>query len=204
MQLLRSMKILFTVALILLASVCLAQTKQGYKDSLLLFRKNYLETHEVVGAADRKYFRFFTPDEKFRIVATFIKLADTTGFMMKTTGNKSSKYYKYGIINFDIDGKACQLRVYQSEQLKNTSSYKDYLFVPYTDRTSGNESYGGGKYVEFFIKDIVNNKVVIDFNKAYNPYCAYSSDYNCPIPPRENDLDIAIPAGEMDFGKQHP
>ena len=85
----------------------------------------------------------------------------------------------------------------------NDEKYKNYLFVPYTDLTSGNKSYGGGKYLDFMMEDIQNNMLLIDFNKAYNPYCAYTSGYNCPIPPRENNLLIAIKAGEMNFGKKH-
>ena len=77
-----------------------------------------------------------------------------------------------------------------------------YLFVPLGDATSGFESYGGGRYMVFFIPDIKNNKVVLDFNKAYNPYCAYTTGYNCPIPPIENLLKVAITAGEKNYGKQ--
>ena len=79
---------------------------------------------------------------------------------------------------------------------------KDYLLVPFGDATSGFESYGGGRYMDFNIPDIKNNKVVLDFNKAYNPYCAYvSGKYNCPLPPRENELPVAIFAGEKTFTK---
>lgn len=180
-----------------------AQTKKAYKDSILLFQKNYADSHEVVKGSDKKYFHFFSPDEKFRVVANFIQLNDTAGFIMKTSGTRTSRYFKYGILNFEIDRKPYQLRVYRSQDLMATKEYKDYLFVPYTDLTSGEESYGGGKYLEFFIKDIINNTVVLDFNKAYNPYCAYASGYNCPIPPRENNLNVAIKAGEKQFGKSH-
>jgi uncharacterized protein (DUF1684 family) len=79
---------------------------------------------------------------------------------------------------------------------------REYLFVPFGDATSGFESYGGGRYIEFYISDIKNNKVIIDFNKAYNPYCAYTTGYNCPIPPAENLLTVAIPAGEKNYGKK--
>ncbi len=84
----------------------------------------------------------------------------------------------------------------------NDPTYKNYLFLPFTDLTSGEESYGGGRYIDLETTDIFNNKVIIDFNKAYNPYCAYASGYNCPIPPRENDLPVAVKAGEMNFGKK--
>ncbi len=83
------------------------------------------------------------------------------------------------------------------------TAYKNYLFLPFTDLTSGNRSYGGGRYLDFLMEDIKSNTLIIDFNKAYNPYCAYTTGYNCPIPPRENDLPVAIPAGEMEYSKAH-
>jgi uncharacterized protein (DUF1684 family) len=82
--------------------------------------------------------------------------------------------------------------------------YKDHLFLPFTDLTSGEETYTAGRYIDLSFEDIIDNKVVIDFNKAYNPYCAYvSGKYNCPIPPRENTLSVAILAGEKNYGKEH-
>jgi uncharacterized protein (DUF1684 family) len=94
--------------------------------------------------------------------------------------------------------------VYQSEELMKLPDYADYLFLPFTDATSGEESYANGRYIDLRIKDIGNNQYTIDFNKAYNPYCAYvSGKYNCPIPPAENNLAVAIRAGEMKFEGSH-
>ena len=84
-----------------------------------------------------------------------------------------------------------------------TEKYRNYLFVPFTDATTGDESYGSGRYLEFYIADIQNNTLQLDFNKAYNPYCAYAAGYKCPIPPRENNLPLAIKAGEKNFAKGH-
>ena len=83
----------------------------------------------------------------------------------------------------------------------SSEKYKDYLFIPFTDKTSGIETYGGGRYIDLVLSDIVNKTCTIDFNKAYNPYCAYTAGYNCPIPPKENDLPVAIKAGELNFAK---
>ncbi len=93
------------------------------------------------------------------------------------------------------------LYIYQSEALMQQEKYKYYLFVPFGDVTSGFTSYGGGRYMDFTFQDIKNNKLSIDFNKAYNPYCAYTAGYNCPIPPKENLLTVAIDAGEKSYGK---
>jgi uncharacterized protein (DUF1684 family) len=122
---------------------------------------------------------------------------------MPTSGKKTSRYFVAGKLQFKLNNRSFILTVYKSEQLMSIKEYENYLFVPYTDFTSGEKSYGGGKYLEFYTTDIINNQVVIDFNKAYNPYCAYASGFNCPIPPRENDLPIAIEAGEMDFTLKH-
>ena len=126
-----------------------------------------------------------------------------SGFTMNTSAGTVKYYYKYGRLDFIIDGKECLLYVYQGKDLMQTEQYKDYLFVPFTDATTGNESYGSGRYLEFYKKDIENNSVQLDFNKAYNPYCAYATGYKCPVPPRENRLTIPIKAGEMNFGKAH-
>lgn len=192
----------------LLLSICIAialqaSSQPGYRTMMRYHQKNYVREHKVVKGKDKKYFRFFPINDQYRIYADFERIYDTIGFIMKTSGKKTPRYYKYGRLSFKIRDTLLHLIIYQGEQLKATDKYKDYLFVPYTDLTSGEESYGGGKYLEFYIKDIGDNKVRLDFNKAYNPYCAYTSGYNCPIPPRENDLNVAIRAGEMMFAKEH-
>jgi uncharacterized protein len=193
--------------LMLLFTCCAtnAQVKkdQAYLDQINKYQKNYVDSHEVVKGDDKKYISFFAPDKKYKVTARFVKLNDTTGFIMKTSGAKTQQYFRYGTLHFTIDGKPLQLTVYQSKQLMAVKEFKDYLFIPYTDLTSGEESYGGGKYLELYINEIVSNTAIIDFNKAYNPYCAYASGYNCPIPPRENNLGIAIKAGEKQFEKSH-
>jgi uncharacterized protein (DUF1684 family) len=197
------MKILFVfLILTLFIGGGFAQDK-AYTDSIESFRTNYITNHEVVKAADKKYFRFFPVNSKYLLTARFEKLTDTTGFLMKTSGKTSSIYFRYGLLYFTIDQKEFQLTVYQSKKLMNMDEYRDYLFVPYTDLTSGEKSYGGGKYIDFSSNDIRQNTLKLDFNKAYNPYCAYATGFNCPVPPRENDLPAAIEAGELEFGKKH-
>ncbi|MEP7163699.1 MAG: DUF1684 domain-containing protein [Ferruginibacter sp.] len=191
------------LSILLLAQVAGKAQQPNYIDSLKKFQLDYVHTHEVVKKTDWKYFRFFPVNKKYRVLATFEKIDDPKGFIMKTSGDKTRRYFKYGTVSFMIDKKSLQLTVYQSEDLMRSSQYKNYLFIPFTDLTSGDKSYGGGKYLDFLMDDIKNNTLLIDFNKAYNPYCAYTTGYNCPIPPAENDLPIAINAGEMSFGKSH-
>jgi uncharacterized protein (DUF1684 family) len=82
------------------------------------------------------------------------------------------------------------------------AEYKNYLFIPFTDATNGTDTYEGGRYIDLSIPDIKDTNVIVDFNKAYNPYCCYTGGYDCPIPPKENALTVAINAGEMKYKKQ--
>jgi len=91
------------------------------------------------------------------------------------------------------------LTLYQNFALLTNPLYKDLLFLPFTDLTNNKETYGGGRYINLDIKSINEAKIIIDFNKAYNPYCAYSDGYRCPIPPEENNLPLEIKAGEKNY-----
>ena len=120
---------------------------------------------------------------------------------MNSTGTEKKQYRVYGILKFSIHDTAVELQIYQSRSLMTSEKYREHLFIPFTDKTSGIETYGGGRYIDLNISDIQNTVYVLDFNKAYNPYCAYAAGYNCPIPPKENDLPVAIKAGELNFLK---
>ncbi len=178
-----------------------AQPK-NYVEKIKAYQKAYVKAHEVVLKKDKKYFRFFPVNENYRVVAHFNKMTDTVGFIMKTSGTKDKKFFRHGTIHFTLNDSVLQLTIYRSGELMTDSTYKDYLFMPFTDFTSGEESYAGGRYLDLEMNDIKNDLVVIDFNKVYNPYCAYTTGYNCPIPPGENDLPAAIKAGEKEFGKK--
>ena len=136
---------------------------------------------------------FFTFDEKYVVQTQFVRTEDSEPFEMKTTTSRKPIYLKYGEVHFEIDGHAHQLNVYQSQGLLANEEFKDYLFLPFTDLTNGNESYGGGRFIDLKIPE--DNRMEVDFNKAYNPYCAYNHKYSCPIPPSENYLDVEINAG---------
>jgi len=175
--------------------------KDIYTRTLKEYQKNYVSNHEVVKGKEKKFFHFYPINSKYNVACFFEKITDSVGFTMTTSAKTIKHYYKYGRLDFMIDGKEYLLYVYQSKDLMQTEEYKDYLFVPFTDATTGDETYGSGRYLEFFKKDIVGNTLQLDFNKAYNPYCAYAPNFKCPIPPKENFLPVAIKAGEMNFGK---
>jgi uncharacterized protein (DUF1684 family) len=149
---------------------------------------------------DLKQFKgldFYPIDEKYIVEAIFIRTKKEKSFKMKTTTSRTPIYKKYGELHFSIDGKELKLNVYQNVDLKKKPGYEDYLFLPFSDLTCGKDSYIGGRYIDMRIPK--SEKVIVDFNQAYNPYCAYNYEYSCPIVPLENDLDIEINAGVKKF-----
>lgn len=149
---------------------------------------------------DRRNFNgldFYAPNAKYFVNAKFKRTPEEKPFEMKTSTGRLPVYVKYGEVMFTIDGKTFKLNVYQNLELSKKKEYVDYLFLPFSDLTSGKETYIGGRYIDVRIPkgDILD----IDFNQAYNPYCAYNHKYSCPIVPLENDLQIAIMAGVKKF-----
>ena len=147
------------------------------------------------GLAHFQGLEFFPIDTKYRIEATFVLNHEPEPFEMETTTSRRPIYVKYGEAHFNLDGKNYVLEVYQSDKATKMEEFKEYLFLPYKDLTNGDQTYGGGKFLDLKIPP--GDKIIIDFNKAYNPYCAYNHRYSCPIPPEVNHLDIEIPAGVM-------
>ena len=195
----RPLLILFSF---LLTNVSFAQ--KTYKDSIETYLKKYVKEHEVVTGKDKELMSFFPVNEKYRINCSFERTPNSQWFRMESSGQIKKNYRTYGVIHFKINDTIVTLNVYQSQDLMATTQYRDHLFIPFTDATSGEETYESGRYIDLEIDDIKNNNLVLDFNKAYNPYCAYvSGRYNCPIPPVENRLLVAIRAGEKSFGKHH-
>ena len=191
-------------SLLLLFTVCMTNLfGQSYKDSLQTYLDRYVKDHEVVEGADKKYFQFYPINENLRVTARFEKATNNKWFSMETSGLQKKTYRVYGTITFTFHDTLVKADIYQSQNLMADSKYKDYLALMFTDKTTGDETYEAGRYIDLVIDDIKNNQLVIDFNKAYNPYCAYvKGKYNCPIPPRENYLPVAIEAGEKNFGKK--
>jgi len=189
--------------LIITATYTTAQTG-GYKDSIETYIKKYVKDHEVVKGKDKKLMQFFPIDETMRVNYRFERKTNSPWFRMDASGPIKNNYRVYGTIHFTINDSALALNIYQSQELMLTEKYAEHLFIPFSDATSGEETYSGGRYIDLNISDIVGDKYIIDFNKAYNPYCAFVNGvYSCPIPPKENNLGVAIRAGEKTFGKSH-
>ena len=151
---------------------------------------------------DRKNFEglnFFKFDSTYVVIAQFKRTPNEKSFKMKTTSDRLPVYVKYGELLFNLIGESYKLNIYQNLGLIDDEEYEDYLFLPFLDETNGLESYGGGRYIDTRIPE--GDTMIIDFNQAYNPYCAYNDKYSCPIVPRENYLKTRIDAGVKAFEK---
>ena len=146
---------------------------------------------------DLKNFRgldFFTYDSTYLVTAKLTKTPKEKPFMMLTTTDMMVEYIKYGTVSFELLNNQYSLDIYKNLEDPNE---RDNLFLPFLDDTNGNESYGGGRYINLDIAQVDN--LIIDFNSAFNPYCVYDEKYSCPIVPRENYLPLEIKAGVKNF-----
>ena|SRR5690606_7373425 len=142
---------------------------------------------------------FFKVDSTYVVKAHLERTPDSEWFNMRTTTSRVSKERVFGILHFELNGQPHQLNVYQGADTMQEEGMEDYLFLPFLDETNGMETYGGGRYIDLRIPE--GDSLEIDFNTAYNPYCAYNEVYSCPIVPRENYLKTRIEAGVKAFVK---
>lgn len=197
------MKLYFAILTILFFTLASAQDQPNQTSAEFqadLNKKFADSTSSPLKSEDLKTFKnlnFFSIDSKYIVEAKLVRTKNEKVFKMKTSTNRLPEYKKYGELYFTIDGKNLKLNIYQNIDLIKKKEFKNYLFLPFTDLTCGKESYGAGRYIDVSIPK--KDKIVIDFNKAYNPYCAYNYKYSCPIVPIENDLAIEIKAGVKKF-----
>lgn len=142
---------------------------------------------------DFKGLAFFPVDEQYRVMAYLERLPEQEFFLMPTTTEHRVTQRVYGRVHFRLRQQDLVLPVYQDPSHLETTDLKDHLFLPFTDKTNGKTTYGGGRYLDMTIPE--GDSIVIDFNKAYNPYCAYNPKYSCPLVPSENHLDMEVLAG---------
>lgn len=139
---------------------------------------------------------YYDYDLKFRFDVKLDRYPTPEPVTLATSKGVPRPMLKWGSFTFTIDGQTRTLQAYISAHAHGEAS----LFVPFRDATSGRETYGAARYLDLPVTR--NDRYVLDFNAAYNPYCAYSDDYVCPFPPRENWLDIPVRAGEKDFPRK--
>lgn len=182
--------------------------KDEYTQELLTWRaerdqmfKN--DVNSPLSTNQKNFFRgmaYFPVDTTYRMEARVLPVDDTSFFAMKHTNGRDYKFRRFCRLRFQTQGDTHTLTAYQSARSLKDPRYRATLFVPFTDATNGSSTYGGGRYLDVARPTGNDSLLTIDFNRAYNPYCAYNSEYACPIPPGENRLSIPIKAGEKAFG----
>jgi uncharacterized protein len=135
--------------------------------------------------------RYFDPDPRFRVEARLVGDTPPSQTTIPTSLGRESSFYRLGPLELSLDGQPLRLYAYAwAPDAKEATIY-------FRDQTSGNETFGAGRYLDITLDE--QGRTVLDFNLAYNPYCAFTDAYNCPLPPRENTLPVPIRAGEQKF-----
>ncbi len=138
---------------------------------------------------------FYPINIDYRIRAKMVPAEDRRVVEIPMTDGTIEKYIKHSYAEFELKGEKQRLLLLQAVSEVDKRNF----FLAYADETSGVDTYGGGRYLN--LRQDGKSSVLIDFNLAYNPYCAYNPDYACPLPPKENIMNIAIEAGEKDYVK---
>ncbi len=133
---------------------------------------------------------YFPPDPAFRVTARLALIAGQEELLVPTSDGTVRRYVRYAWAEFDLQGNRQRLLLLKDRD----SRVSNRLFLAFRDRTSGKETYGGGRYIDLFQQREAD--ITIDFNLAYNPYCVFNYTYSCPLAPEENLLEVPIPAGE--------
>ncbi len=135
---------------------------------------------------------YYPPDPTLRFELPLQEAEQVEELTIQTSTDDEQTYFRIGTIEFEVGGEPAKLAIYKSP-------HHDELFLPFRDATSGHETYGAGRYLE--PQDLGGGKLLVDFNLAYNPFCAYTDAYSCPLPPFENTLRFQIRAGEKAYKK---
>jgi uncharacterized protein (DUF1684 family) len=204
-------KFIFHIALIIVISSCedsnSNKLEAQYVGEIILERQvKYAElldstvsrfNAEEREAFSKKALQYYPPDISYNIEADFLLDTSYPVFQMPTTTDRRPNYRIYGYLNFSVKDTTCKLVVFQNYDYKDDPEHGKYVFIPFFDKTCEYTTYGGGRYID--IERPSSEKVMLDFNMAYNPYCAYSPRWSCPIVPPVNTLEVAIMAGEKSY-----
>jgi len=189
------------VALLVIGYSFMGESEEVYSKSILEHRKeiDYFmkNSRESPFSKDRESYKglvYYEPDLSYKVIAEFTGIQDKKLINLSTSDGKIERYRKYGIASFELNGKENTLII-----LKPAISgpMGETLFLGFGDETSAVETYGGGRYLN--LEHDGSSTILLDFNKAYNPYCAFNEEYSCAIPLVENLLSIPIYAGEKDY-----
>ena len=175
----------------------LVESRKRFLAQLLLDPRSPIDSVSIHDVA------FFAPNDTFVCETVILPLLDTATVAFPTSDGATKDYRPYARLFFRHGSAMHGLTVYESLQTRNHPLYRNKLFLPFLDDTNGFESYGGGRYLDVDRRDVEAREVTLDFNRAYNPWCAYSDDFSCPIPPPTNRLPFRVQAGEAAFAKTH-
>ncbi|RAV99880.1 DUF1684 domain-containing protein [Pseudochryseolinea flava] len=162
-------------------------------------KDKYLRTADdspFKGKTDQfKGLNYFPPDPQYNVVADLTPIQQKKTIVLGTSDGKEEHYLEYAYADFNLHGKSQRLLILE---LMEMGPNRGKLFLAFADETSANETYGAGRYLDVS-RNSGSNSITLDFNKTYNPYCAYDDGFSCPFPPKENLLTIAIRAGEKNY-----
>lgn len=192
---------LYIVAILLIFAAYCSTTKQTRELTAYDFQKELNREYIDEGTSplykqDRMNFikhDFFPVKDEYRVQALLTKVNSSDTIAFPTTSGETKLYTEYAEAIFEIRDTLHKLMIYRSLALMNTEKYKNHLFLPFRDLTNDESSYAGGRYIDLQVTD--KDYLWVDFNQAYNPYCAYSEEYNCPIVPNSNFVNTKIEAG---------
>ena len=149
---------------------------------------------------DRNSFKkleYYPVDEALKFSVRLNRYSRPEQVRLATNTGEIRSGLRYGYFEFVVDGQSCRLQVYRMDDVAGSGG--PYLFIPFRDATSGSETYASGRYID--LAENTSGIYELDFNRAYNPYCAYNSEYSCPLPPEENMLTVPIRAGEKKYSR---
>ncbi len=179
--------------------------EEQYAKELKIVRKQKDEFFKTnfqspIAEEDKKNFKsleYYEPSLKYRLQLTLQEYVEKQHVKIEDTGGQLRDFLKWGKFAFNLNGEACVLQAYKSD------SSEKRLFIPFKDATSGKETYGAGRYLDLYEERdrISEDRWILDFNLASNPWCAYSPNYVCPLIPFENILKVKIEVGEKNYQK---
>lgn len=190
------------IATIIYYSITGGESKEDFSKAILkereekeLFMKSDSGSPFVNQKEKFTHLNYFEPDLKYKISADLAPIENKKVVVLPTSDGKEKKYLEYAFAEFKLEGKKTNLLILE---IMDSGPYRGTLFLAFADDTSTKETYGAGRYID--LKKVPGaTSITLDFNKAYNPYCAYSDDFSCPFPPKENILPIEIRAGEKSY-----
>lgn len=192
------------ISLLLIISAGCTSYIKTLEQHRVTYREEFLQDpRSPLDSADLQYLDFYPADPKARVKAIVELTPEAQPFELPTYSGLTKTYRKWGVAKFQWRNEHAQLSLYENISLLSNPAYKDYLFLPFKDATNGVETYGGGRYINLSKSEASDGKIDIDFNTCYNPWCAYSDGYNCPVPPAENTLPFSVEAGERNYKGVH-